>query len=332
MPEDQEVCGRAEELALSLHGAAAPSDDAQQLVPGGTSGVAAAGELARLARELGLGACMHSAEMLKAELQKIVLALHPDKSGGEFTSDRDKARFMKARRAIELLNGDRADHAPGAATPLAGVPRALADTSAPAPSLENEHRWQMLLLADARTRIVRYFAGPRIASSVLAAASLVLVLTADLFGGHSLLGPLLKETAVLIFLAVLSLGSAMAAAALWFCERVAITRTEHLLSESALGKLFEQARRSARRQGRVGQLSAFDIRRGIDALADEGGAGRALRAHRLLGRSLDATTRESITLIQTQRLLARRVIRVVDRPALEVLYEVSPRAMGEAFR
>lgn len=331
MPEDHEVCGRAEELALSLHGAAAQPGDAQQLVPGAAPGAAAAGELGRLARELGLGACAHSTEALKAELQKIVLALHPDKSGGEFTSDGDKARFMKARRAIELLNGGTAADAPGAATPLAGAPRALTDTSAPAPSLENEHRLQVLLLADARTRIGRYFAASKIASSVLATASLAMVLAADLFQGHPLLGALLEEAAALIFLSTLGLGAAAASAALWFCERAAIARAEHLLSASALGKLFEQARRSARRQGRVGQLSAFDIRRGIDALADEGDAGRALRGHRLLGRSLDATTRESITLIQTQRLLARRVIRVVERPALEVLYEISPRATVETF-
>lgn len=316
---------------MSVHGAAAQGSDAQQLVPGAAPGPAAAGELARLARELGLGACVHDTEVLKAELQKIVLALHPDKSGGEFTSERDKARFMKARLAIELLNGDRAADAPGAATPLAGAPRALTDTSAPPASLENEHRLQVLLLADARTRIARYFAAPRIASSVLATVSLVLMLGADLFEGHPLLGPLLEETAVLIFLAVLGIGSAMAAAALWFRERAAVAHAGHLLSASALGQLFDQARRSARRQGRVGQLSAFDIRRGIDALADECDAGGAPRGHRLLGRSLDATTRESITLIQTQRLLARRVIRVVERPALEVLYEISPRAMVETF-
>lgn len=302
------------------------------MVDGGGRSAAAAGELARLARELGLGACAHSAEALKAELQKIVLALHPDKSGGEFTSDGDKARFMKARVAIELLNGERSADAPAAATPLAGAPRAITDTSAPATSLENEHRLQVLLLADARTRIARYFAAPKIASSVLASVSLSLVLAADLFQGHPLLGPPLREAAVLILLSALGLAAAAAAAALWSWERAAVARAEHLLSESALGKLFERARRSARRQGRDGQLSAFDLRRGIDALADECGTSGALRGHRLLGRSLDATTRESITLIQTRRLLARRVIRIVERPALEVLYEISPRAMAEALR
>lgn len=331
MPEDQEVCGRAEELALSLRAAAAPGGDAQQVIPGAAGGSAVAGALAQLARELGLGACIDSPETLKAELQKIVLALHPDKSGGEFRSDGDKARFMKARRAIELLNGDGGADASDAA-PLAGAPRAIADTAAPPASLENEHRLQVLLLADARARIARYFAAPKIAASVLATASLVLVLAADLFQGHPLLGPLLKEAAALIFLSVLGLMAAMAAAALWFCERAAVAHAGHLLSESALGELFELARRCARRQGRIGQLSGFDIRRGTDVLADGGGTARAPRGRRLLRRSLDATTRESITLIQTQRLLARRVIRAVDRPALEVLYEVSPGAMGETFR
>lgn len=331
MREDHEVCGQPEELALSLHAAAAQGGDAQQVVPGGAPRAAAAGELARLARELGLAACADVAEALKSELQKIVLALHPDKSGGEFTSDADKARFMKARRAIELLNNEGGAVASDAAT-LAGAPHALTDASAPAPSIESEHRLQVILAVEARRRIARYFAAPKIASSVLATVLLVLVLAADLFQGNPLLGPLLKEAAVLIVLAVLGLTAAMAGATLWSCERAAVAHAEHLLSESALGELFELARRCARRQGRIGQLSGFDIRRGTDVLADGGGAARAPRGRRLLRRSLDATTRESITLIQTKRLLARRVIRAVERPALEVLYEVSPRAMGETFR
>ena len=329
MLQDHEVCGRREELAVSLHGAAASSGDAQ-VVPG-VAAAAAAGEVRRLARQLGLGAFVHSTEALKSELQKIVLALHPDKSGGEFTCDADKARFMKARRAIELLNSEQADGAPGTAAPLPGAPHALTDPSAPATAPDDEYRLQFVLLADARSRIARYFAAPKIASSVLAAVLLGLVVTAGGFEGNALLGPLFAQAAVLVGLAVLGAAAGAAAAGLWVCERVAVTHAERLLSESALGELFAQARRCARRQGRTGQLSGFDIRRGPDVLADGFGSHGLPGARRLLGRSLDATTRESITLIQTRRLLARRVIRIVDRPALEVLYEVSPRAMAETF-
>lgn len=332
MREDHEVCGRPEELALSLHRIAVPSGDAQHVVPGGVRVAGIAGELSRLARELGLGACIHSPETLKSELQKIVLALHPDKSGGEFTSDGDKARFMKARRAIELLSSDGQADASGAATPLAGAPRAITDTSCPGSSLEDELRLQLRLLADARIRIAGYFALPRIASSVLATVLLVLVLMPGGFEGNQLLGALFDQPAVLVVLAFLGAAAGAAAVALWACERAAVSRVEQLLSASALGELFEQARRSARRQGRPGQLSGFDIRRGIDVLADAGASWRLPRARRFLRDSLDATTREGITVIQTQRLLARRVIRIVDRPALEVLYEVSPRAIADTFR
>ena len=303
------------------------------MVPSTGSDGAAVGELARLARELGLSACAHSAEALKSELQKIVLALHPDKTGGEFTSDGDKARFMKARRAVELLNSDSAADAPGGAGKLPGAPQAITDTSAPPPaSPKTEHRLQVSLLADARVRIAGYFAAPKIVSWALTAMLLVLVLTADRFERNPVLGPLFDGPAAVIVLAVLSLVAATAVVALWACERAALRHAEHLLSEAALGELFEQARRSARRQGRIGQLSAFDIRRGIDVLADGAGTYRAPRRRRLLRHSLDTTTRESITVMQTQRLLARRVIRVVDTPSIEVLYEVSPHAMRETFR
>jgi hypothetical protein len=332
MLEDHEVCRRPEEFALSVPGAAAQTGDPQEMLLAGGPDVVAVEALSRLARELGLGAYAHSIEGLKSELQKIVLALHPDKSGGEFKSDRDKARFMKARRAIELLNSDSSAHAPAVATRLAGAPRAITDTSAPATSPDNENRLQVSLFADARQRIARYFAAPKIVASVLAASLLVLVLTADRFERNPLLGPLFDEAAVVMLVAVLAFAAALAAAALCVCERAAVSHAEHLLSEAALGELFEQARRSAHRQGRTAQLSAFDLRRGTDVLADGHGAYGAPRRRRLLRRSLDATTRDCITLIQTKRLLARRVIRLVDRPALEVLYEVSPRAMRETFR
>jgi hypothetical protein len=332
MREDHEVCGRPEEFALSVPGADATGDAPGMLLAGAT-GVAAAGELSRLACELGLGAFAHNIEALKSELQKIILGLHPDKSGGEFKSDGDKARFMKARSAIELLNSDSAADAPRASTQLAGAPQAITDKSAPASSSwESEHRLQVSLLTDAGARIARYFAAPKIVSMVLAVVFLVLVLAGDRFERNPVLGPLLREPAVVMLLGVLAFAALAAAVALWLCERAAITHAAHLLSESALGELFEQARRSARRQGRSGQLSAFDIRRGIDVLADGCGVSGAPRARRLLGRSLDGTTRDCITLIQTKRLLARRVIRVIDRPSLEVLYEVSPAAVRETFR
>lgn len=330
MLEDHAVCGRPEELASSPPGAV-PTAELQQLVLAGGPDAVAAGELSRLARELGLGAYAHSNDALKSELQKIVLALHPDKTGGEFKSDGDKARFMKARRAVELLNGDGAAAAPAGARQFAGAPRAITDTSpAAAASPENEHRLHETLVARAGERVSRYFAFPKIVSSVLAAVLLLLVLSADRFERNPVLGPLLREPALVILLAGLGCAAAATVAALWFCERAAISHAEHLLSESVLGELFEQARRSARRQGRIGQLSAFDIRRGIDVLADGRGA-RLPHGRRLLGGSLDATTRDCITLMQTKRLLARRVIRVIDRPSLEVLYEVSPRALAETF-
>ncbi len=296
------------------------------MLPAGCADAAVTEAVSRLARELGLGACADSTEALKSELQKIVLALHPDKSGGEFKSDADKARFMKARRAIELLDSDTPADPVGAAGHLAGAPRAIADLSVPAAAPEHDHALQVSLVAAARSRIARYFAAPKIAASVMAAALLALVLTADRFDRNPLLGALFADAAIVTFMAFLGVAAAAAAALLWACERAAVRRAEHLLSESALGELFEQARRSAHRQGRIGELSAFDIRRGIDALAD-GDLHAGPGARRLLRRSLDATTRESITVIQTRRLLARRVIRVVDRPALEVLYEVCPRAM-----
>lgn len=247
MPEDHEVCGRTEAFALSVPADAAPGEP-RDMLPAGCGDAPVTEAVSRLARELGLAGYADSAEALKSELQKIVLALHPDKSGGEFRCEADKARFMKARRAIELLDSDAAGDSVGAARPIGGAAHALPDLSAPAASPEDEHRVQVTLLAAARGRIARDFAAPKITATTVAAALLVLVLAADRFDRNPLLGPLFADAVVLTFMGILGLAAAAAAAVLWACERAAVRRAEHLLSECALGELFEQARRSARRQ------------------------------------------------------------------------------------
>lgn len=280
--------------------------------------------MAQLAVQLGLADFLHSREALKSEVQKIVFALHPDKSGGEFLSDRDKSRFMKARALIGLLDGEGRDgDASDDATALARSTRAIGDGRNLRRSAAAQFRLQMRVLADARRRISGHFAVPKIVSAAVAAALAVTLLTQDA-GNNQLLGPWLGVPWVGASLWTLTGLGALAFAVLWWVERSAGKRAEHLLSEAALVQLFAQARSCADRHGRAGKLTAWDMRRATEMLVHGHGArSRALPGWKFLG-ALDFTTLDRIATIQMQRLIDRRVLRELNTSSIEVLYEVSP--------
>jgi hypothetical protein len=324
MHETRQTAARADEAPLSgVQSTVALDVDFQKLVLTSQPEPSLAREVSRLMAELGLSQYVYSTEALKSELQKLVLALHPDKSGGEFKSDRDKARFMKARRAIEVLNSGRLQHdAPGAAQ-LPGVLHAIGDATVARRRPDAGRRFQLRLMADARSRISRCFAAPKIGSASSAAGMLALGAFSDRFEGNPVLGPLLANPGSATFLFAAAFVSAMGFAALWLCQHSAERRAGHLMSEAALGEILVQASRCARRHGRAGRVSAFDIRRGIEILI-HGKRIDSGRRNLSLFRGLDPATLESISAIQTQRLLDRRVLKVLKTPSIEVLYEVSP--------
>src|SRR5512133_3646944 len=175
-------------------------------------------QLAALVAELGLSELLQSTDGLKAELQKMIFALHPDKSGGAFQSEQDEATFLKARRVIELLDaGPRADE--DQANPsLPGAPRAIPDGRAPARPSRALHRLHMRAMAHARERIAEHFAGPKIAAGGLAAVTLVLVVLADRFESNPVLRPLLTGPGMSNMLLALCAASALALAAFWWTE------------------------------------------------------------------------------------------------------------------
>ena len=294
-----------------------------ELVVTACPGPATPESISRLAADLGLSG-VSGTDGLKAELQKIIFALHPDKSGGEFMSDRDKARFMKARALVELLDAGPQEE-PGA-TPLPSAPRAISDARIIRRPAKTLHRLHMRTMADARQRIARHFSAPKIASAATGAAALLVTALSDLFEANPVLGPLLAEPAAVIVLLSLACAGAGASMAFWSLERSVEARAEHLMSEAALGDIFDQARLCADRHGRIGQLSAWDVRRAIEMLIH----GRS-RPARSRGRwtslaALDLPILERIAAIQMQRLIERRVLRELDTPSIEILYEVSPAA------
>lgn len=281
-------------------------------------------QIAALVAELGLADYLHSTESLKAELQKIIFALHPDKTGGAFQSGEDEARFLKARRVVELLDAPPADGKGAPNVSLPATPRAIPDGRGPARPSRALHRLHMRATARARDRIAEHFAGPKIAAGGTMAMAVLLVLLADRFESNLVLRPLLDGPGMSSLLMIAAAASLLAFGTLWWLERSAKRKADHLLSEAALREIFDQARLCAHRQGRIGKLSAWDLRRSVEILAD----GRERRQRRWpLLHALDPMMLETIASIQMQRLIERNVLSELKTPSVELLYEVSPHAM-----
>lgn len=282
-------------------------------------------QIAGLVAELGLSEHLHSTDALKAELQKITFALHPDKSGGAFQSEQDEARFLKARRVVELLDAPPTGDEDTEKASLPATPRAIPDGRAPVRPSRALHRLHMRAMTHARERIAEHFAGPKIAAAGITAVTVALVLLADRVEANPVLRPLLTGPGMSNMLLMLAAASVLALVTFWWIERSAKRRADHLLSEAALAEIFDQARLCAHRQGRIGKLSAWDVRRSVEILVE--GRDRPRRAWAFLG-ALDPTMLETIASIQMQRLIERNVLSELKTASVELLYQVSPHAMA----
>jgi hypothetical protein len=177
-------------------------------------------------------------EVVRGELKKIMSSIHPDKNGGQFKTEEDKSRYLRAKEALEFL--DVHVQVGSSLIPISQLPalfgavsQALASQS-PRESLV----LQTTYLTDARYRIARRFALPKIGSGVFATITGFLVTFSDKFEKNPILGPLLNSTTSQIVLLLLITYSVIFFILSWNRERHAESAAEYLLSESALREIF----------------------------------------------------------------------------------------------
>jgi len=280
-----------------------------------------------IAAAFGLEQYASDTESLRSEVKKLVASLHPDRNGGSFPSEADKTKFLRAKSAMDFLEAH--SQSAMAMIPVSQLPavvsavaQALAlRTPSELPSLQASY------LVDARQRISRQFFLPKIGSGVFAAITGFLVAFPDKFEKHLLLGPLLEGRLAQYFLLTLLGYSALAFALVWYKERLAESHAEYLMSEPALGRLFQVLLHTAREDGEGTRVSSSQI---FDAVAELAGHHRyALRPFPFMPLArprLDLSTVEKAASIQTQRLVERKVLSKIDMPSLDTWYEVSAEA------
>jgi len=277
---------------------------------------------AEIVTEFGIEQHLSDPDSLRTELRKIVTALHPDKNEGAFASDEDKTKFLKAQSAIDFLEIH--SRSAMAMIPVSQLP-AIVSAFAQALAVRTPGEIQSLqasFLVDAHTRISRKFLLPKIGSGVFAAVTGFLVAFPDKFANNPILGPILQERSTQIILFCLLFYSAIGFAFVWYKEKLAESRAEYLMSESALKHLFEILAGMGKLEGNRKRISSGQI---LDVVAELAGHSR-YRQHQPLSafiRSrLDLATIEKAASLQTQRLVERKVLSKVETPSIETWYEM----------
>ena len=271
--------------------------------------------------EFGLKAQGADFEAVRDELKKIMSSIHPDKNGGNFSSEEDKSRFLRAQEALRFL--EFSVQASSAMIPVSQLPAVISALSQAlaTPSSSNANALQSNYMPDAKARISRRYTLPKIGSGVFAAATGFLVAFSDKFDKHPLLGPLLNERMSQIFLLTLMMYSGFFFLLSWYKEKQSEANAEYLMSESALGQLFEIISHELTANSEIRRVSSRQI---LEAVASISGYRRnsGLFTLVIFGSRVDLQTIENAAAIQTQRLIERKVLTRVDVASIDAWYDV----------
>lgn len=278
--------------------------------------------LADVAGEFGVATGASDPEVLRGELKKIMSSIHPDKNGGQFKTEEDKSRYLRAKEALEFL--DVHAQVGSSLIPISQLPVLFGAFSQAFASQSPRESTvlQAAYLTDARSRIARRFVLPKIGSGVFATITGFLVAFSDKFEKNPILGPWLNSTSGQMILLSLIAYSAMFFVLSWYRERQAEAAAEYLLSEAALREIFAAICRSTEPTATPQRVSSQQI---LEAVEDSGG----YRYHRsplgpmFFGSRVDLQTIEKATAVQIQRLVERKLLSRVDIPAVDTWYEVS---------
>lgn len=283
--------------------------------------------IADVAREFGLQEHETDALALRDSLKKIMSSAHPDKNGGSFKSDQDKALFMRTKDALDYI--EHQSQSGLALIPLSQLPAivsAISQALSARPAMDYQ-ALQSNYMADAKARISRNFVLPKISSGVFAAITGFLVAFPDKFEKHPILGPILGERTTQLILLTMVAYSGIFFMLAWYVERRTEARVEYLMSEKALGKLFEMITHHTSSGAPTYRVSSSLIIEAVQNLA-------GYRSHPLplpfFSLRVDLQTLEKVASIQTQRLVDRKLLTRVDVASLDTWYDLHSRSSSNA--
>ena len=263
-----------------------------------------------VAKEFGVTLDQAGDDGVRSELRRIMATLHPDKHGGNFASDSDKEKYLRAQKAVEFLDATKDSLAMISVSQLPAIVTAVAQALS-SQTQSDPQVARAAVLAEARSYISSRFILPKIGSGLFAGLIGLLVAFSDRFAEHPIIGPFVQSDISQSTLLSLLLMSAVGFACTWVVEQRSEAQVEYLMSEHAMADLYENLANSQRKK--ISSRHIFDAVR----LSARGG-------HRgVYGvRASSIQVLEQVAAFQTQRLVDRGVLTKMNVASLDAWYEI----------
>ncbi len=270
-------------------------------------------------KELKLNSSSDDFKGLKRELRAIMVKLHPDKTGGSFTSKNNEQRYIKASSALEYISGHSKDsQALVPVTALPAIIKAIHKAQlAPVQisQLRTEAREENRI--NVRSRITL----PRIGSGVFASICVGLFTFSSSLEGHPILSIFNSFVAQLILLSF-AIYAGIFFILTWVMEHRQEELVGYLISEDGRYQIFEPLLS-------LGQFSLHDVLKTIRELLRQ-----RQRSSMLIlfgARRIQPSIIEKIADIHLLELENRGVIHRLDIPSINPLYKIDENLRHESI-
>lgn len=283
-----------------------------------------------IVQELDLESAPDNLDTLKKELRIRLATLHPDKSGGSFSSKENEAEYNRVASAYEFVTqASRESHALIPITQLPAIIKAVRDAQlTPAEShisqLHTECRSEMR--SQATTRYVL----PRIGSGMFAAICVFLFTFSTSFAEHPILGKVGQSLDAQMLLLFLAACSGLFFVLTWVRERNEQAQVELLMSEKGRRDIVRRLLEHVSDPTDPEAPPRFTLRNVVDMIQGESGRRRfspALLVHELLFGEphITASVAEKIAQMHVLELEKRNAIHRVEDPSIDSVYQFDER-------
>lgn len=254
-------------------------------------------------------------ETLSKVLKSERASIHPDKNGNQFASDESEARYHFISSALSHL--DELEAKSKQLVPMSEVTK-LVEVMSKSIALNNSPTSKEIESSsrqNIRFELNRKYKGKKIGSGVIAGFLGLMITQAPNLEKNPILKPFIGEPIFLKLMLMIGLYSVGMFVLLWFREGKEESLATYMLSEAPLREIFGLLKDKER-----DTITSHDI---YDAVCYITGGHRHYSLFSFLLRArLCASTIDQIVEIQTQRLIERKAIEVVDTPSVDRQYRV----------
>ncbi|WP_157360231.1 hypothetical protein [Aliagarivorans marinus] len=254
-----------------------------------------------------------SVDEVLAELKEERAALHPDKNGGKFRSNKEEERYHFISEAITHINEKNSSNQmiPVSQLPviIESISKSLAVQNNPPAIVEKN------LKESFRSDLGRKYMAPKVGSGIFAAVTGFLFTQSSTLIEHPVLGTFFNSVFGFQLLGIGFLVSVGLFLVYWMQERREEAQSTYLLSEDALHDIYHMMERESEN----GLVELHRIRRFYTRSHRPGfGPMNILFSPRLSPQVVD-----QILEVQLNRLVERKAIEQLERPGIDKVYKLN---------